>query len=530
MATYSNKKQSQQRAVRKAAVKVEKRVLKDVRSGTNRTQRKAAKELVQIETAKTHPRVIRQVKDAERRVHSPLPASVMEQMEEQLAYSICAPGATAGIRYSDMSTKKTALCNPFEILPTSFGGTPTYTNYRALGSAEGSLFLFRNPLRAAVIYDANPQGLASNYYLPVNWPIVPNSQQTIVDYPFLVPANGFTAWHGARLFQALYSDHEGSYYFADAGEVFTFTVTNASGSNYNGSMALDTYTNLGYVPNAVVSATTTVTATFNFSYTFTTATYFRPRFVTGNVPGSMGSNNITIFSIQSPSGANSTSHFKHLCIKDLNNNFSAADEIRIIGLSAMFSNFQTQLNLGGQAAGLQAAGEDDWLTLVPTAGSSMVAAVQSSNDSALMNASTGLYGFLKPMDTSDFDFIDLYETNAQGTLVNAGYHLDGNPSYMCIAVASPTGVSTSGTWTLRYCIEYSSRDTWRNLDISCMPDETARRALDRTRYVSQFHENPKHLADVAKQVGQALKDGAKWVYNNKDLLLGIVKGVSMLAI
>jgi len=124
------------------------------------------------------------------------------------------------------------------------------------------------------------------------------------------------------------------------------------------------------------------------------------------------------------------------------------------------------------------------------------ATVKARNNAVVMNAKKGMYGFLRPASFDDFKASNSYVVE-NGILVQAGFPLQPLTDFICIIPHVGQATNRSGEITLAYAIEYKTSNTM--LDVSnmrCVP-EVFESAVLKTAKMTQWHENPTHLKDIA---------------------------------
>jgi hypothetical protein len=447
---------------------------------------------------------------------------------ECLLMTLVLPGADTTSRWSSpFSSKKTAVAEPFAVIPASWGQTLELPPSGYVGQMivqEVASFLFRNPLRSAIIYDQNSSYQTSLYLANFDNSGSPsvtsdtltiNGNGPIEYYPEISSMFTYSSYspHGPILFGGSVKNRQGTYFWADAGQTVRLTVNNVTPGSLFPSLSivffLDSYDNEGVHPNVLNILSNTSLAITTLTLSITSSGYYCPHVTVTN--GSYPNPNMAKVNFNYSVTDTGTSHFCHLSIPGLNNNLGAVKGIRMLGLSLMYTNTSAAIQLGGTISGFQAGTDDNWQNYVSTASSGSLSLFASVQDSTTLNAARGMYSFLKPTDPRDFDFKDDLVTNVQGQPINTNFELDANDSFVAFVMNNPNSEGTSGYHTIRYAVEYLTNDPWRSTGVSYVDESLASQAIAKIRDFQQFHENPLHWSDLWSGIQKAVKTVANAV-------------------
>jgi hypothetical protein len=527
----SNKQMSAAPAM-KQAVKAERALARLANLKVSNVKSKVQKMKVKKETNK-----VKQM------VHSNTGAGAHQNLLEMLMCTLTLPGVETTQRWSSpFSSKKTAVAEPYSIVPSNWGQVPTSTSsayYQQMIQGETALFLFRNPLRAAIFYDQNGGGAQTSYQAQFDGPTgTSNSLQLtqlgnipLTVAPEISYLNGTTAYipHGSKLFCGAVTNHSGSYIWLDATQTIRVTVSCSSttlGSNPVGvQLVLDQYGPEGfaleaYSGNIILNNTSPQTLTINSSFGNPTNVqyggYYAPRFIISCNNGASNAANAVLFTnlraedyVQGGPPVNGVSHFCHLSLPYLSSNAASTRGIRITGLSAMYTNTSAEIQLGGTISGYQSGTDDNWLNYIAQNGQPSLQLVSSAQDSVTLNASRGMYGFMKPTDERDFEFKDDLVVDIGGNICDTSYLLDSQDSFVVMIVNNPNPTGCSGYYTFRYAIEYLTSDPWRSTGVSLIDESLSSQAIARIRDIEQFYENTTHWSDIFDKVKSVVSSVAQ---------------------
>lgn len=469
-------------------------------------------------------------------VHSNTGAGAHQTLLELLMCTLTLPGVETTQRWSSpFSSKKTAVAEPFSIIPANWGQVPTSTSsayYQQMLQEETALFLFRNPLRAAIFYDQNGGGAQTSYQAQFDGLTgTSNSLQLtqlgnipLTAAPEISYLTGTTAYipHGSKLFCGAVANHNGAFIWLDATQTIRVTVScsSASLSSYpvGVQLVLDLYGPEGFVSeaysgnvllNSTASQTLTITTVGSGSPTNVQyGGYYAPRFNISCNNGLLNASNVvTLYNLRAEDygvgggpPVNGVSHFCHLSLPYLSSNAASTRGIRITGLSAMYTNTSAEIQLGGTISGYQSGTDDNWLNYIAQNGQPSLQLVSSAQDSVTLNASRGMYGFMKPTDERDFEFKDDLVVDIGGNICDTSYLLDSQDSFVVMIVNNPNPTGCSGYYTFRYAIEYLTSDPWRSTGVSLIDESLSSQAIARIRDIEQFYENTTHWSDIFDKV------------------------------
>jgi hypothetical protein len=232
--------------------------------------------------------------------------------------------------------------------------------------------------------------------------------------------------------------------------------------------------------------------------------------------------------------AASTTVYAHRALPEIEANFSSMSDVKINGLSAMFTNTSQALTRQGEFAGLQVNENKIWQDHAFYSKINGLAGVKFTK------ADEGMYGFIKPTSPSDMaDFLGEFETFNVASIDPANFRSTGpaglsdgafimppNKPYIVMCGIQSASVSRTGVYTMAWQIEYKTLSQWRELAIpetSIQSIEVGVRAL---ASMPQWHKNDFHLDDVWNW----LKDAAGTVVNGIiEYGPTVLKGAAMLA-
>jgi hypothetical protein len=428
---------------------------------------------------------------------------------ERVQLAMALPAAVAPVRYNDgFSVQPTAVANPWEVSPVSFGATSPALP----ATGDNVMCVFRSSIRSTVRY-MSPESITgapqydfkgksngsplANQLPSLSWQVKTFAGPTIplhVPYAVYNTAIGGTQVHGDTMYGHTVDGDctdPRRFFWLDRGTVtlnFTNTVTDVAttfGADYCDEGGIEENV---YFTTASGSAGVATNAAFNVAvagyYSLwvscgvaqTTAPYLAINSIKFVIDKSMGC-------------------FSHRPLPGFALNFASLKAVRIFAASVQFTNEAAELYRAGKIAGYQVPQSVHWETLI--AGGQT--GISSSNGAVTMPIDKGIYGFLKQTQPSDFNFLDEYEV-FNGSLLDSYAAIMPKSSYLCVYanVASTTG--QDAFWTICHGIEYLTSDVWRVIDRTAIPPTVFRTALEKMQLIDQWYENPVHAIAILGRI------------------------------
>ena len=390
-------------------------------------------------------------------------------------------------------TVPTAVANPFERVAAAFG---------ANGLSDQSVaFKFRDPFRSWIL---NTQITSSWAYQGQTAWRIKLGQHTLP--PFLLrwdPASG-QAPHGQVMFPGLSPSRDKYFWWCDVGTTLTLTLSAPIGVNFR------TTTLARYSENEEDFYVQTGTTFVNFGQTTVSASW------TISVPGyytplvELDPANITTINATANlkiSGTSATTPwvYGHRCTPGLENNFSAATDLRHVAASIMYTNKAAPLYRNGLVCAKQYPKDYDWYEIAFSA--NPYDAIASTKDSYQNEVIEGFYGFIKPAEASDLEFFDqILDTDVFGNRV-AFFNLQNDAEFLAVAVSVNVFDGRSGVWTICDGVEYVTNDVWRNTSIPAYDNRIWSSNMELVSRAPQFFENKRHW----KEILQILRNGLQQI-------------------
>jgi hypothetical protein len=450
---------------------------------------------------------------------------------EAICQSLAVPLNNKPVRFaSEYTTAPTVLAAPWDIVQTQWSQANSGEVGEYPPDTDAIAFLFRDPVRAAVIYDANVNTLDMTYQAlfspeypnalaPV--PLTPtpvinanSGSQSLGEYLAIPCMTAVSAYapHGPTMYAGVDGQTKARYFWIDATAALPSTITaNFNPTGNAGRFTLDAWDD-GVCFSNVVEANFTGIST-SAALTVITPGYYAVRLATE------ATMNLVSLIYDNPGNP----VFTHLTLPDLQNNAAAATKIRISAVSLCYTNKTAPLNKEGEIVGVQLPAGRGWTKNALAGGSfSFLSSLQNAK---VLPIDNGMYGFLKPTSTDDFT-AKSYFSYAGTFILDSAYPLKEQTDYLCMCGSVISPIGRNGYWTRAYGIEYLSTDVWRDSEEAAVSADTYRQALVMLKDVQPWIENPLHWGLIWKNIKAA---GSRVVNGIQKYGPSILKAAAMAA-
>lgn len=393
----------------------------------------------------------------------------------------------------------------------------------SLPSTDFGGFIFRNPMRSAVIYKRYPASTWAYQWIfnPVNneafEPVTTTAQAYISTgetkelWPIWASASPSNTYnpHGSTLYAA---EDDGFRYIwidGDAGSgaasaitinVAFSTVTTSAASRKlyiyrydSGQRRLITTADSGAI------GTNSIVVTLNQATGLMTSGYY-----------ALSIENLeptaTLASVLT-SSANTLGSWAHYSLNQWDTFKANMQELRVLGASILYQNKASPLNKQGKVVVTQISGAVDWYTGVVT-GTGMYSYLTGTPGSGNFNLEDGLYAWLKPSKESDMEYLpNMHTIGDGGRIEDAQYPLQGADYLGFCCSCSQLGAG-DGVWTICHAIEYRTRSMYINtLPPTISPGEWDMGVMAAIS-MEQYYHNPIHWKKIFATIGKIARVGA----------------------
>jgi hypothetical protein len=445
-------------------------------------------------------------------------------MVQSIAKMITLPKESTPIRYGTAYNEEaTAIANPYEIVKADWSTGAATT----IPAADNFACAFRCAERASVTYLFNAANQGFNYEM-----YAVSKTASINENPPAPAKTGTFVVTGQSYFPVRFA--KPSMTFKPHGNVmFCGTPTGNPGEGqarflwfdkgievtgiFSGFSAVQTLTVLFdlWNPESTVpdiqstSQAGAVSTTFAWTLTVTNPGYYAIRAaVTTSATGALSGATLTYSAVNM--GGTINGIFAHRPLPGYFEKIGSVDGIRISSVSLMYTNTTPEIYLGGQIAGFQEPKGVFWHSLFTDG----FQTVSGNNNAVTLNVSKGMYGFLRPTQTEDFD-VQRYVAVLGSELVDSFYPLRQNTAWLVMYANITQNVANqTGLWTYAFNAEFETEDTWFDLETAKMTQSQFESAANIIKEIPTFHENPLHLKDIWNSIksgaGKALDFGMKY--------------------
>jgi hypothetical protein len=300
--------------------------------------------------------------------------------------------------------------------------------------------------------------------------------------------------HGDALFPGRIPNSNDNYFYASPGS--SLSVTNNSNSagatirifrwwnDSRGQVSEQSLPALGYI---------------NYSVTLPGYYSFKAVVASGFAPYNVG---LSIFQATlSPSPL--VYIWGHFCMPSIYANSSNVNAVKTIGVGLCYTNDASPLNKQGKIAGIQLAAGSIWSNYTN------YSAIASLSDCVSMPAENGIYGFLKPTQPRDMDFMAFETVTGNSLATDAYWNIIPNSDFLCVSALVTTAAGQDGYWTPQYAIEYRTESQFVEVRSPVISPSVVDTAMMWISKLPQWHENPFHISDIFDWIGDRVSD----VYN-----------------
>jgi len=426
---------------------------------------------------------------------------------EQIAASFAMPELRTVVRYpSSFSQALTAVAAPYTVQTAAWN---TGSTNQSVSANDMACFVTRSPEAAVVVYDANTSASSWAYQfsgtsLVSGVPVIPAQTFTVNCLPqgkSYIPTIYGTALnayapHGGTMYAGFLPEASpGKWFWMNGGDSLTVTgnmQTNVT--TFNCSLHLDSWNPAtGFQPSAAYTASTAFPYNTNTTLTLSVPAdgYYCMAFVTEQTIGAAVPIPFTFSSVKlSGSGDN----WCHLALPYYSNNLASAEGVRVLSVSARYTNEAAEIYRQGKIAALQVPETNHWYDYVqPNSGG--FTAISQALGAETLPLDKGLYIFLKPTKPDDFDYRSNLEVE-NGSIVDSRWPIDQRTSFLAIYAVCTTAQGRDGYFTFSFGVEYLTTDVWREINTPSIEPKIYEEAIRLVGTLKQIHENPLHISDI----------------------------------
>lgn len=443
-----------------------------------------------------------------------------------VAGMIADPGDFPVVRKSGTySTMPTATAKPYIREAISWDPTAVNDVAASLPATDWGGFIFRNPMRAAVIYKRFSLGTV-NYHWHFNPQATEEGEQGAArDQQFISVGMQTDLFpYGAQFDPGNPYNPHGEFIYSAEDDGYRYIWIDGDGTNASIQFTITWST-----------ATTIVASRKVYIYKWDGGIR---RLVTTSDSGAIGTTiqNISLLAAVSTSGyygisvfnddtasalvqvrsgsTNQTDYWAHLTASQLTNstglgnNIVSTQDIRVLGASILVQNKAGPLTRQGKSVICQALKSEDWYSFYGGPGQTMYNRISSNPSARSFNWEDGIYGFLKPTGETDLDWIQPYITvGTAGQIEDTTYPLIQS-DYLAFCVSATVAGAGDAQYTIHHALEYRTRNQWIEIMPPIISSEEWEAGVQAVISMEQFYHNPIHWAKIFATIGKLARVGA----------------------
>lgn len=417
------------------------------------------------------------------------------------------------------STAPTATAKPYIRQDVNWLPAAAADANQPLPMTDWGCFVFRNPMRAAVIYKSqvpsaswaydwvfNPVALESGEVTTAQqFNLGPNiTEELWPTYAAADPANTYNP-HGTRLYPGEDDGHR--YIWVDGnGGTITFTTTWSIVSTIAASRKMFVYRYDGGMHRFLGAADSGAVGNTVFSYVVTPVKsgYYSIVMQNGEPVAGVGSLKVTSAAMESS--------WNHVTLNQWENAKASMNDIRILGVNVLVQNKSSELNKQGKVVIAQCKKNEDWFGVYGD-GQVMYTNLSSNPNSKNFNWADGVYGFLKPTGETDLDWIIPFQTigsigTGGGSIVEDSAFPLTQSDYLGVCISATEEGSGDGVLTITHAIEWSTRSMYQAQLPPSLSIEEFEQGVQAVISMEQFYHNPIHWKKIFSTVGKIARVGA----------------------
>jgi len=201
----------------------------------------------------------------------------------------------------------------------------------------------------------------------------------------------------------------------------------------------------------------------------------------------------------------STATFIHKALPGIDQRSDSITRLRILGAALRLMNVASEQYIAGSVVADQVEPSTCWSTYA-TAGVDPFALIASQRGQDIRDFKKGIYGFLKPVEEDDFQYLDIFRFDNTGAVTHRGdYNSDERPYVIMVprsgGVADGFDPSRSTQVFYNFSVEYETKDIWTSVESSFMLPEETSKAVQVIASMEQFYENPVHWDKILRTIG-----------------------------
>jgi len=434
--------------------------------------------------------------------------------------SITLPYESEVVRYqSDIGIAKTADAKPWTKLSVGWQQSADVPN-RQIDSTQTFAAVFRDPVRSAIYYDANPEEQTTqyNFYgqqsqasdeVPIapalSWTVFTDGENAPLGNVYGVPSTAY-APHGPMVGGGIAKDRKDlRFFWLDQGRVL-LVGTAAVDSKIRIYQAFDGQTSFYKSVDLPLGPISVVLFLGQNNPGVTDPRgYYAFEFDGLETEGA--AIEVTSMTYIDDNGDKGGDYYCHLMLPNLEKNLASIDTIRIFGASDLMQQAASVESIEGKIVQQQVPEDKDWtqIGLETRPYNTLMKYNQPWSD----NSYHGAYGFLKPVEITDFDFIK-FKRDYQGGLLDIFYPLNCQTPYLVTCANVTNAAGQDSDWRFAWNIDFQTTDFWRKTIVGESNEDDWKKVFKVLKHTPQFYHNGDHVKGVMNVLGGLSKGAEKF--------------------
>lgn len=208
--------------------------------------------------------------------------------------------------------------------------------------------------------------------------------------------------------------------------------------------------------------------------------------------------------------ANACAMFVHRALPDIDDHSDEVTRIHMLGSAVQLMNTANEEFRGGSWVADQVEPSTVWTAYARPTLSDGFSVISGQRGQKIRQLATGGYGFLKPVEEDDFNYVDPFRFDVNGDVCHRGnFDSDERPFIIFMLKAGGTTDATDPSRSIQlffnYNVEYETKDSWTAVAPASVSTAEASKAIAIIATMEQFYENPIHWDRILSTIGKVAR-------------------------
>lgn len=200
----------------------------------------------------------------------------------------------------------------------------------------------------------------------------------------------------------------------------------------------------------------------------------------------------------------------HKPLPDIDDHSGEVTRIHMLGCAIQCMNTANVENRGGSVVADQVEPSTVWTAYARPTLSDGFTVISGQRGQKIRDLATGIYGFLKPVEEDDFNYLDCFRFDINGNVTHRGKYDSDDTPYIIFMLRSggttdAADVSRSIQLYANYNVEYETKDSWTSVAPAPISTAEAGKAIAVIATMEQFYENPIHWDKILSTIGKVAR-------------------------